>query len=65
VYPDLNTSAHWWWGISPEGIGTLGMILNFLVCFGVSYLSPPPPKEVQSLIQNIRIPKGAGKAYEH
>jgi cation/acetate symporter len=65
VYPDLNTAAHWWWGISPEGIGTLGMILNFLVCFGVSYLSPPPPKEVQSLIQNIRIPKGAGKAYEH
>ena len=37
----------------------------FLVCFGVSYLTPPPPKNVQELIQEIRIPKGAGKAYDH
>jgi cation/acetate symporter len=65
IAPELNTSAHWWWGISPEGIGTLGMALNFLVCFGVSYLTPPPPKNVQELIQEIRIPKGAGKAYDH
>jgi cation/acetate symporter len=41
------------------------MALNFLVCFGVSYLTPPPPKNVQELIQEIRIPKGAGKAYDH
>jgi cation/acetate symporter len=65
ISPELNTAAHWWWGISPEGIGTLGMALNFLVCFGVSYLTPPPPKNVQDLIQEIRIPKGAGKAYDH
>ena len=65
VAPELNTAAHWWWGISPEGIGSLGMALNFLVCFGISYLTPPPPKKVQQLIQEIRIPKGAGKASDH
>jgi cation/acetate symporter len=65
VSPELNTSEHWWWGISPEGIGSLGMALNFLVCFGVSWMTPPPPSEVQQLIQDIRIPKGAGKASDH
>jgi cation/acetate symporter len=65
VYPELNTAEHWWWGISPEGIGSLGMALNFLVCFGVSWLTPAPPSHVQQLIQDIRIPKGAGKASDH
>jgi cation/acetate symporter len=65
VYPELNTAEHWWWGISPEGIGSLGMALNFLVCFGVSWLTPAPPSHVQQLIQEIRIPKGAGKASDH
>lgn len=65
ISPELNTAAHWWWGISPEGIGSLGMALNFVVCYAVSYLTPAPPKEVQQLIQKIRIPKGAGKAIDH
>ena len=65
VHPELNTAEHWWWGISPEGIGSLGMALNFLVCFSVSWLTPPPPKNVQELIQEIRIPKGAGQASNH
>ena len=65
ISPELNTAAHWWWGISPEGIGSLGMALNFVVCYVVSYLTPAPPKEVQQLIQEIRIPKGAGKAIDH
>lgn len=65
IHPELNTAEHWWWGISPEGIGSLGMALNFLVCFGVSWLTPPPPKKVQELIQEIRIPKGAGQASHH
>jgi cation/acetate symporter len=65
VYPELNTAEHWWWGISPEGIGSLGMALNFLVCFGVSWMTPAPPSHVQQLIQEIRIPKGAGKASDH
>jgi cation/acetate symporter len=65
VYPELNTAEHWWWGISPEGIGSLGMALNFLVCFGVSWMTPAPPSHVQQLIQDIRIPKGAGQASHH
>ncbi|GAA6750101.1 sodium:solute symporter family protein [Thermus tengchongensis] len=52
-------------GISPEGIGTVGMILNFLVAYLVSRATPPPPAEIQRLVDDIRVPKGAGKAVEH
>ncbi|MFC5191825.1 sodium:solute symporter family protein [Algoriphagus aquatilis] len=65
IQPGLNTAAHWWWGISPEGIGSVGMFLNVLVCYAVSLVTPPPPQEVQNLIQEIRIPKGAGEAQDH
>ena len=65
IHPELNSAEHWWWGISPEGIGSIGMVLNFLVCFGVSWLTPAPPSHVQQLIQDIRIPKGAGQASHH
>jgi cation/acetate symporter len=49
-------------GISPEGIGTLGMILNFVVAFIVSQATPAPPQEIQDLVEDIRVPKGAGSA---
>lgn len=65
INPELNSAAHWWWGISPEGIGSVGMFLNVLVCYAVSLVTPPPPQEVQDLIQEIRIPKGAGDAHDH
>jgi cation/acetate symporter len=65
IYPELNSADHWWFGISPEGIGSLGMLLNFLVCFIVSKFTPAPPQHVQDLIQEIRIPKGAGAAHDH
>lgn len=55
----------WWFGISPEGIGTIGMILNFLACYVVSKMTPEPPQKVQEIIQDIRIPRGAGKAHSH
>jgi cation/acetate symporter len=64
VAPAHNTPAHWWFGISPEGIGTLGMTLNFLVATIVARLTPPPPEHVQRLIDRIRIPRGAGEAHE-
>lgn len=62
--PILGSSAKedWWFGISPEGIGFVGMILNFIVAIVVSRLTPPPPAEVQELVENIRIPSGAGAA---
>ena len=56
INPSQNTPAHWWWGISPEGIGTLGMVLNFIVSIVVSALTPPPPAEVQALVDDIRVP---------
>ncbi len=63
--PDLNNKDHWWFGISPEGIGTLGMILNFVVSIIISKLTPPPPKHIQDLVEEIRIPRGATSAIIH
>ncbi len=59
------TAADWWFGISPEGIGTLGMIFNFVVALVVSRMTAPPPEEIQHLIEDIRVPRGAGAAIDH
>jgi len=64
IHPELNGPEHWWWGISPEGIGTVGMILNFAVTLVVSRFTPEPPPQVQVLVDLIRVPKGAGEAHE-
>ena len=64
IRPDLNVPVHWLFGISPEGIGTLGMVLNFLVSVPVSLLTAPPPTEVQELVDNIRSPQDAGPPHE-
>jgi cation/acetate symporter len=55
--PEINNSEHWLFGISPEGIGTLGMLLNTAVALTVSRFTPPPPEEIRELVQRIRIPK--------
>ena len=60
-----GTQDQWFFGISPEGIGTVGMILNFVVATVVSQMTPPPPQDVQDLVESIRIPKGAGEASAH
>ena len=54
--PELNTPENWWFGISPEGIGTLGMIINFTVSWTISRFTPAPPEEVQEMVENIRLP---------
>jgi len=64
VRPDLDSVEHWWFGISPEGIGALGMLLNFAITWTVSRLTPPPPPQVQVLVELIRVPRGAGEAHE-
>jgi cation/acetate symporter len=56
ISPDLNTAEHWFLGISPEGIGTVGMLLNFAVALIVMRFTPPPPPEIQALIEDIRTP---------
>jgi len=65
ISPELNTTENWWLGISPEGIGSIGMFLNFFICIIVSKFTPAPPQAVQDMIQEIRIPKGAGDAQAH
>lgn len=55
----IATSAgaeEWWFGISPEGIGTIGMLLNFVVAVTVSRFTPPPSNEVRALVERIRLP---------
>lgn len=60
-----NTPDHWFMGISPEGIGTLGMVINAVVTLVVSRMTPAPPLKVQEMIESIRVPRGAGKAHAH
>jgi len=57
INSSANSSANWWLGISPEGIGTLGMLFNFIVSNLVSRITAPPPKEIQELVDEIRVPK--------
>ncbi len=65
ISPELNKPEHWLFGISPTGIGVVGAGLNMLVITVVSRLTAPPPPEVQDLIDDIRIPAGAGVAHRH
>ena len=51
------TSDQWLFGISPEGIGSIGMLINFALCIIVSRFTPPPPEHVQNLIEEIRLPR--------
>ncbi|MCH7475290.1 MAG: cation acetate symporter, partial [Gemmatimonadetes bacterium] len=60
----LTTAEHWWFGVSPEGIGTFGMMINFVVAIGVSAFTPPPPQEVQDLVEDIRVPRRGGPGRE-
>ncbi len=54
---DIPSSDHWWFGISPEGFGAIAMIMNFLVSISVSLLTIPPPKQIQEMVENIRVPE--------
>lgn len=55
----------WWFGISPEGFGTIAMVVNFIVAIAVNTFTNDPPEDVQEIVENIRIPSGAGEAVEH
>ena len=65
VAPEMNTAEHWWFGISPEGIGSIGAVINFTLAFVVSRLTPNVPAEVVAMVNNIRIPKGVNKPSTH
>ena len=60
-----TSKEDWIFGISPEGFGTVGMLINFVVSIAVSQMFPAPPQDVQDLVEDIRIPRGAGAAVDH
>jgi cation/acetate symporter len=51
-----GTSEDWWFGISPEGFGTFAMLINFIISLVVCHLTKKPSKEIQDLVEKIRIP---------
>ena len=57
VNPGANTAENWLWGISPEGIGSIGMVINFAVMVLVTLMTPAPPAEVQANVEAIRSPR--------
>lgn len=60
-----SLNSDWWFGISPEGFGTVAMVVNFIVALVVNKFTAEPPLEVQEIVENIRIPSGAGEAVDH
>ncbi len=60
-----NTPDNWFLGIAPEAFGAVGAMINFGVAFAVSKMTQAPPEHIQQLVEDIRIPKGAGAATSH
>ena len=61
----LPDKSEWWFGISPEGFGTIAMLLNFIVSITIMKFTKAPPQYVQDIVENIRIPNGAEEAIDH
>ena len=55
---DTPPASEWWFGISPEGFGSVAMVVNFMVSLTVCRFTAAPPQEVQEIVENIRIPSG-------
>jgi len=62
---EMPDKSEWWFGISPEGFGTVAMLVNFAVSLVISRLTAAPPEHVQEIVEHIRIPSGAGEASGH
>ncbi|AFU69999.1 sodium:solute symporter large subunit [Psychroflexus torquis ATCC 700755] len=60
-----GTSEDWWFGISPEGFGSVAMFVNFFVSIVISKFTPEPPLEVQEMVESVRIPAGVEEASDH
>ena len=56
---DIPPASEWWFGISPEGFGSVAMVVNFIVSQTVCRFTAAPPQEVQEIVENIRIPSGS------
>ncbi|WBL22570.1 sodium:solute symporter family protein [Zunongwangia sp. HRR-M8] len=62
---DPLPESEWWFGTSPEGFGVVAMLVNFILAIVISRLTPAPPESVQQIVEDIRIPSGAGEAQMH
>ena len=60
-----DMKPNWFMGISPNAFGAVGAVVNFAVAITVSKMTAPPPEEIQHLVEDIRVPKGAGTATGH
>lgn len=60
-----DNAANWWLGISPGSFGAVGALINFVVAFAVSSVTKAPPEHIQHLVEDIRVPMGAGAAQNH
>ncbi|MGI2260384.1 sodium:solute symporter family protein [Shewanella sp. GXUN23E] len=65
INPAANVPDNWLFGISPEGIGMVGMIINFAVAIIISKMTSKVPDDVVAMVEGIRFPKGAGEAQDH
>ncbi|WP_105190621.1 sodium:solute symporter family protein [Pseudoalteromonas sp. T1lg48] len=65
VSPELNSAEHWLFGISPEGIGLVGMMVNFFVAAVVQRMTAETPDEIKEMVEGIRNPKGSATAHAH
>ena len=54
---EIPPKSEWWFGISPEGFGSIAMLCNFIISISVSYFTSPPPKHISDLVDNIRVPE--------
>ena len=64
-YIGKGTPDQYLFGITPEGIGFVGMLINFAVTLGLGYLLPAPPEIIQKMVDRIHVPTGAGSASNH
>ncbi len=60
-----DMSPNWFLTIEPNAFGAVGAVVNFAVAFAVCKVTAPPPEHIQHLVENIRIPQGAGEATGH
>jgi cation/acetate symporter len=65
LMPELGMGPDWFFGISPNAFGAVGAIVNFAVAFLVSAVTAPPPEHIQHLVEDVRVPRGAGEATGH
>jgi len=63
IHPEASVPENWFLGISPEGIGTVGMIVNFIIAIVVMPFTPAPPSEIADIVEEIRLPRPSGEAH--